>query len=220
MPEQTQIQEDEINLLEYWNVLWRRKIMLIAISVVAVTATMIISLQSPKYYKSQTVVISAGSEAGGLGADRVSAEGQDSSGVNNANFSSGADGVRGRMQMFVWTPPTTDRDGTADADIIIHEVTHGTSNRLHGNSSGLSLNMSRGMGEGWSDYYAHVLLSEPADPINSVISLGGYSLLGAVGTANYYYSVRRDTRALTEKANEVTANLASVAATPMGRSRP
>ena len=40
---------------------------------------------------------------GGLGADRVSAEGQDSSGTNNANFSTPADGGRGRMQMYIFT---------------------------------------------------------------------------------------------------------------------
>ncbi|HLM62595.1 MAG TPA: M36 family metallopeptidase, partial [Pyrinomonadaceae bacterium] len=39
---------------------------------------------------------------GGLGNDRVSAEAQDSSGVNNANFATPADGSRGRMQMFLW----------------------------------------------------------------------------------------------------------------------
>ncbi|HMS10597.1 MAG TPA: M36 family metallopeptidase, partial [Pyrinomonadaceae bacterium] len=89
---------------------------------------------------------------GGTGNDRVSSEGQDSSGTNNANFSTPADGGRGRMQMYVWTGPTPDYDGTADADVIIHEVTHGLSNRLHGNASGLSTNMARGMGEGWSDF--------------------------------------------------------------------
>jgi len=61
-------EEDEINLLEYWNVLWRRKVMLMAISMVAVTVTMILGLLSPKFYKSETVIIAAGSEAGGLGA--------------------------------------------------------------------------------------------------------------------------------------------------------
>lgn len=130
---------------------------------------------------------------GGAGADRVSAEGQDSSGTNNANFSTPADGGRGRMQMFLWTGPTPDYDGTADADVIIHEVTHGTSNRLHGNAAGLSTNMARGMGEGWSDFYAHVLLSEPTDPVNGVYSLGGYATfqVAAGFTANYYYGIRR-----------------------------
>ncbi|TNY02812.1 metalloprotease, partial [Escherichia coli] len=40
---------------------------------------------------------------GGVAADRVSAEGQDSSGTNNANFNTPVDGGRGRMQMYIWT---------------------------------------------------------------------------------------------------------------------
>ncbi len=130
---------------------------------------------------------------GGTGNDRVSSEGQDSSGTNNANFSTPADGGRGRMQMFIWTGPDPDRDGTADADIIIHEVTHGLSNRLHGNASGLSTNMARGMGEGWSDFYGHAMLSEPTDPANGVYTTGGYSTLAVTSgfTGNFYYGIRR-----------------------------
>ena len=135
---------------------------------------------------------------GGAENDRVSGEGQDSSGTNNANFSTPADGGRGRMQMYLWTGPTPDYDGTTDAEIIIHEVTHGTSNRLHGNSSGLSTNMSGGMGEGWGDFYAHALLSEPTDPINGIYTEGGYATyLGTGGyTANYYYGIRRFPKAV------------------------
>lgn len=60
--------EDEINLLECWNVLWRRKYMLIALFVVSVAATMAISLNLPKFYTSETVIITMSSESGGLGA--------------------------------------------------------------------------------------------------------------------------------------------------------
>ncbi len=135
---------------------------------------------------------------GGLGNDRVSAEGQDSSGSNNANFGTPADGSRGRMQMYIWTGPTPDYDGTTDVDIIIHEVTHGTSNRLHGNAAGLSSNMSRGMGEGWGDFYGHAMTSEPTDPINGIYTTGGYATyLGALGfTSNYYYGIRRFPKAV------------------------
>ncbi|MBE7515606.1 MAG: VCBS repeat-containing protein [Chloracidobacterium sp.] len=129
---------------------------------------------------------------GGLGNDRVSAEGQDSSGTNNANFSTPGDGSRGRMQMYLWDYPTPDRDGTGDADIIIHEVTHGTSNRIHGNGSGLG-NQGGMMGEGWGDWYAHVMTSTPTDPINGVYTEGGYATyqLGGSFTANYFYGIRR-----------------------------
>jgi len=42
---------------------------------------------------------------GGVGGDDVRAEAQDGSGTNNANFGTGVEGVRPRMQMFVWTHP-------------------------------------------------------------------------------------------------------------------
>lgn len=133
---------------------------------------------------------------GGAGNDRVSAEGQDSSGTNNANFNTPADGGRGRMQMYLWTGPTPDKDGTTDAEVIIHETTHGTSNRLHGNASGLSTNMSGGMGEGWGDFYGYTMLAEPTDAINGTYTTGGYAthLLGGM-TSNYYYGIRRFPRA-------------------------
>ncbi|NOT47774.1 MAG: hypothetical protein HOP17_08485, partial [Acidobacteria bacterium] len=135
---------------------------------------------------------------GGAELDRVRSEGQDSSGTDNANFSTPADGGRGRMQMFVWTGPTPDYDGTADADIVIHEVTHGTSNRLVGNGSGLVSNMSGGMGEGWGDFYGHTMLAEPTDPINGVYTTGGYAtfLITAGFNANYYYGIRRFPKAV------------------------
>lgn len=129
---------------------------------------------------------------GGLGLDRVRAEGQDSTGTNNANFSTPADGGRGRMQMYLWSAPNPDIDGNLDADVVIHELTHGLSNRLHGNGGGLSTNMARGMGEGWSDFYAHSLLSEPGDPLNGIYTVGGYDTYLLSGSINnYYYGIRR-----------------------------
>ena len=135
---------------------------------------------------------------GGAGGDRVSAEAQDSSGTNNANFSSPADGTRGKMQMFLWSGPSPFFDGDLDADVVIHEHTHGLSNRLHGNSSGLSSNMAGGMGEGWSDFYAHALLSEPGDPINGIYTTGSYVtyLRFTDFRANYFYGIRRFPKAV------------------------
>ena len=42
---------------------------------------------------------------GGTANDYVIADAQDGSGMNNANFSTGTDGVSGRMQMYVWNAP-------------------------------------------------------------------------------------------------------------------
>jgi len=134
---------------------------------------------------------------GGVGNDRVRGEGQDTSGTNNANFSTPADGGRGRMQMYLWSGPDPDIDGNFDADVVIHEFSHGLSNRLHGNGSGLSLNMSRGMGEGWGDFYGHSLLSEPTDPINGIYTTGSYDTYLSSGFVNnYYYGIRRFPKAV------------------------
>lgn len=135
----------------------------------------------------------------GLGGDRVSAEGQDSALTNNANFSTPADGGRGRMQMFIWAGTTANNgpvpniDGNLDADVVIHELTHGLSNRLHGNSTGLINDMSRGMGEGWSDFFGMALLSRSTDPIHGIYTTGAYDTyrLGGTFVNNAYYGIRR-----------------------------
>ncbi|MCA1607624.1 MAG: M36 family metallopeptidase, partial [Acidobacteria bacterium] len=130
---------------------------------------------------------------GGLGNDAVQADAQDGSGTNNANFSTPPDGSPGRMQMYIFSGPTPDRDGDFDAEIIIHEYTHGLSNRLVGGGAGLSALQSRGMGEGWSDFYALCLLSEAGDDINGNYVSGGYAsyLITPTYTTNYYFGIRR-----------------------------
>lgn len=130
---------------------------------------------------------------GGSEGDRVSFEMQDGSGTNGANFTITADGTRPRLQMFIWTGPTPDRDGALDTQMVVHEMTHGVSNRLIGNAAGLSSNMSRGMGEGWSDFYAFALLSEPTDDRLGTHALAGYVsyLLFPGYEANNYYGLRR-----------------------------
>jgi len=130
---------------------------------------------------------------GGLGNDHVLAEAQDFSGTSNANFATPADGTSGRMQMFIFDGPTPDRSSGLDQEILIHELTHGTSNRLHNNAAGLNTTMSGGMGEGWSDFYALSLLSQPSDDPRGIYAVGGYSTLNIVAgfTDNYYYGIRR-----------------------------
>jgi hypothetical protein len=129
---------------------------------------------------------------GGLGNDAVQADAQDGSGTDNANFSTPPDGSAGRMQMYVFTAPTPDRDGDLDAEIVIHEYTHGLSNRRVGGGVGISALQPSGMGEGWSDFYASTLLAEPGDDVNGTYSTGGYVTYLLSGlTQNYYYGIRR-----------------------------
>src|SRR5207249_8872591 len=78
----------------------------------------------------------------GVGGDRVLADVQDGTSTNNANFSTPPDGTSGRMQMYRFTGPTIDRDGSLDAEIFFHEATHGVSNRLIGDRKSTRLNSS------------------------------------------------------------------------------
>lgn len=129
---------------------------------------------------------------GGMGNDAVQADAQDGSGTNNANFSTPPDGQPGRMQMYVFNGPNPDRDGDFDHEIVIHEATHGLSNRLVGGGVGITAVQSRGMGEGWSDFYALSLLSESTDNPNAAYANGGYATYQLGGmTTNYYYGIRR-----------------------------
>jgi len=129
---------------------------------------------------------------GGFGSDPVQADAQDGSGTNNANFSTPSDGSPGRMQMYVFTGPAPDIDGDLDSEIVIHEYVHGLSNRLVGGGAGISANQTQGMGEGWSDFYALSLLSEPGDNPDGCYPAGAYATRALSGlTANYYYGIRR-----------------------------
>ena len=129
---------------------------------------------------------------GGAGSDAVLADAQDGGGFNNANFSTPPDGSPGRMQMFIFSGPTPDRDGDLDAEIVIHEATHGLSNRLVGGGVGISALQPSGMGEGWSDFYAIALLSESGDDANANYAAGSYAAKDFYGlTDNFYYGIRR-----------------------------
>ncbi len=129
---------------------------------------------------------------GGVANDAVLADAQDGSGTNNANFSTPADGSPGRMQMYIFTGPTPQRDGDLDMEIVFHEHTHGLSNRLVGGGVGISALQTQGMGEGWSDFYGLCLLSQPGDNVNGNYAAGGYATYQLSGlTSNYYYGIRR-----------------------------
>lgn len=132
---------------------------------------------------------------GGSGNDFVLAQGQDFSGTSNANFLTPSDGTPGRMQMFIFNGPNPDRSSGLDQEILIHELTHGTSNRLHNNANGLNATQSGGMGEGWSDFYARSLLSTADEDVNGIYGAGGYSTLDITAPtaygSNYYYGIRR-----------------------------
>ncbi|KAL0569434.1 hypothetical protein V5O48_012538, partial [Marasmius crinis-equi] len=94
---------------------------------------------------------------GGKGNDRVKVSVQDSGGSNNANFATPPDGQAGMMRMFLWTKDSVKyRDGALENDVVVHEYTHGLTNRLTGGGTGKCLQSleAGGLGEGWSDAMA------------------------------------------------------------------
>ena len=129
---------------------------------------------------------------GGAGGDAVQADAQDGSGVDNANFSTPADGEPGRMQMYVFIDPEPDRDGDLDATVILHEHTHGLSNRLVGGGVGIFELQPAGMGEGWSDFYGMSLVAPAGADPHANYPEGAYLTYQLGGLRqNYYYGIRR-----------------------------
>ncbi|KAI9140226.1 Fungalysin metallopeptidase-domain-containing protein [Paraphysoderma sedebokerense] len=139
---------------------------------------------------------------GGQGNDPVVANAQDGSGTNNANMATPPDGRSGRMRMYIWSLTTPNRDGDLEHDIIIHEYTHGISNRLTGgpaNSNCLGGGEAGGMGEGWSDFFAVFLRLKPTDTRNTDIGMGQYvyRTRNPNGIRRFIYSTNMTTNPLT-----------------------
>jgi hypothetical protein len=137
---------------------------------------------------------------GGLDNDAVQAEAQDGLSLNdgrhfnNANMSTPPDGFAPRMQMYVFDGAAPARDGALDAQIVLHEYTHGLSTRLAGGGAGIDTLQAAGLGEGWSDFYALALLADTAADVDGVYPVGSYAAWHGFGTAfeeNYYYGIRR-----------------------------
>ncbi|KAF4986884.1 hypothetical protein FDECE_15706 [Fusarium decemcellulare] len=137
---------------------------------------------------------------GGAGNDYVILNSQDGSGTNNANFATPADGQPGRMRMYLWTYSTPRRDSSFDAGVVIHEYTHGLSNRLTGgpaNSGCLSALESGGMGEGWSDFMATAIRLKPSDTRSTNHVMGDWVYNNAAGIRAYPYSTSTTTNPYT-----------------------
>ncbi|KAI0505734.1 extracellular elastinolytic metallo proteinase [Xylaria bambusicola] len=128
---------------------------------------------------------------GGLGNDFVILNSQDGSGTNNANFATPPDGQNGRMRMYRWTYSNPQRDCAFEAGVILHEYTHGLSNRLTGgpsNTNCLQTTEAGGMGEGWGDFMATAIRLKETDTRNTDYSLGAWVYNNPEGIRNYLYS--------------------------------
>lgn len=90
-----------------------------------------------------------------------------------------------------------DFDGTIDNTIVAHEWGHYIQNRLIGNGNGLGNNQGGGMGEGWSDFHAMLMVVKDSDRLvasnpnfSGVYALAGYTMYGET-TDSYYWGIRR-----------------------------
>jgi extracellular elastinolytic metalloproteinase len=91
----------------------------------------------------------------GFGNDAVLAQAHQQPFNGTATMKTQVDGVRAVMNMGPIAGQ--DRHSSLDADVVFHEYVHGVTNRLVGgrlNDRALQAPQSRGMGEGWSDYFA------------------------------------------------------------------
>lgn len=138
---------------------------------------------------------------GGLGNDPVLADAQDGSRFNNASFGTSEDGFPGRMQMYLWTTAQPKVDSSFDSEVIVHEYIHGMTTRLVGGSqdaTSLFGIQSGGMGEGWSDWYAMTMLSNPGDDPDAKYPFGSYVTRNFDrGIRRFAYSTNMDINPLT-----------------------
>ncbi|CAO3590418.1 unnamed protein product [Absidia cylindrospora] len=127
--------------------------------------------------------------------DAVIANAQDGSGRNNANFATPPDGQHGKMRMYVWDQTHPMRDGDFETGIVIHEYTHGVSNRLTGgpkNSNCLGWGESGGMGEGWGDFVATIIRMKPEYKRDIDFGMGDWAN-GGESIRKYKYSTSKTT---------------------------
>ncbi|TFK32706.1 Fungalysin metallopeptidase-domain-containing protein [Crucibulum laeve] len=133
---------------------------------------------------------------GGVGNDPVTASIQDSAGTDNADFSTPPDGQSGHMRMFLWDLTNPERDGALENDIVVHENTHGVTNRMTGGGTGRCLQTTEagGMGEGWSDAMAEWTEHTSATITDYV--LGQYVTNDPAGIRSHPYSTSATTNPL------------------------
>ncbi|KAI9434882.1 Fungalysin metallopeptidase-domain-containing protein [Lactarius indigo] len=132
---------------------------------------------------------------GGVGNDRLMVKVQDPTGIDNADFSTPPDGQLALMRMFLWDFTSPARDGAIESDIVIHETTHGVTNRMTGGGTGRCLQTTEagGMGEGWSDALADWFF-QGATTVDFV--LGQYVSNNPAGIRSHPYSTSAVTNPL------------------------
>ncbi|MFO0584199.1 MAG: myxosortase-dependent M36 family metallopeptidase [Anaeromyxobacter sp.] len=94
------------------------------------------------------------------------------------------------------------RDGDLDTSIVAHEWGHYIAHRLVHDSAGLNSDQANGMGEGWSDFHALLLMVRDEDRsvasnanFSGVYGVGAYATGGSAPSGgpndSYYFAIRR-----------------------------
>lgn len=112
---------------------------------------------------------------GGQGGDRLHADALDGKGFNFSTFLTlpdgdppGPYGGHSRIEILLFKPQPPRfplyRDAGLDADVIIHEYTHGLTGRIVGGPAdnlALAALQAASMGEGWSDFFPCSIFDDP-----------------------------------------------------------
>ncbi|KAH6591715.1 hypothetical protein BASA50_008534 [Batrachochytrium salamandrivorans] len=123
--------------------------------------------------------------------DSRGAPGTDANIAAAALFLTPPDGRPRVMNMYRYTNATPNRSPGFDNGVLIHEYGHGISNRLTGGpatSGCLSTVEAGGMGEGWSDMMALIVLAKSSDTATTQIFMGAYIKNRPAGIRSHPYT--------------------------------
>ncbi len=115
----------------------------------------------------------------------------------------------------LYSQPQPPRPSALDSQIVAHEFGHFLSNRLISNTAGLQLQISRSMGEGWSDFLALLQTIRPSDatrPGNTnwrgAFGVGGFAVGGVDGLGtpmeHHWFAIRRAPYSIDTEKNGLT----------------
>ncbi|KAJ1344770.1 hypothetical protein BSLG_010728 [Batrachochytrium salamandrivorans] len=139
---------------------------------------------------------------GGKGGDPVIINVQKSNGIDDAEFYTPSDGQPGVLDLYIYTATKPNRDTALDNTVVIHELTHGLTDRLTGGAQTkmcMKETESKGLSEGYSDIVAIILTAKLKDTRNTIRVIGEYVEGNARGIRDYPYATDMDVNPLTYK---------------------
>ena len=128
---------------------------------------------------------------GGQDGDFIIAFSQDQSRFSNGEFWTSPDGRPAHLRMFMWNRTVPYRDGIFDNTILLHELTHGVTNRLAGGPSQTQCLVSEeafSMDEGWADAFATAITIKACMNRTHIAPIGAWVWGDPQGDRRYPYS--------------------------------